>query len=106
MCLKTIKSLVEKMTLEDKIVFFRFLVGLVYGVAVYLASLLIHPARLTPYAWSTSVMVYYATVIYVALKYKPTSRFQLYLRGLATFYTTWILATIIVFEIVRFLGVP
>jgi len=97
--LKIVKTITEKMSLEDKIVFFRFLVGFIYGILVYIASLFTTPAKLTPIAWSISVMTYYITVIYVVIKYKPTSRFQIYLRGLGTFYATWILTVIILFEL-------
>lgn len=100
-----IRSISEKMSLEDKIVFFRFKVGLVYGVLVFISSLFIVPERLTPFAWSTSILAYYVTIIYIAIKYRPLSRFQLYLRGLATFYATWILTVIVLFELVKSLGV-
>jgi hypothetical protein len=103
--LRTIKAFMEKLSVEDRIVLFRFLVGVLYGLIVYLASLFTQPIKLTPIAWSASVMAYYTTVIYVAVKYKPTSKFQLYLRGLATFYATWILTVIILFELSKTLGV-
>jgi hypothetical protein len=103
--LKAIESFVGRLGLEDRIVFLRFLTGLVYGVAVFTASRFVHPVRLTPYAWSASVMVYYFTVLYVLAKYRPTSRFHLYLRGLATFYATWILTVIVLFELTKLIGV-
>lgn len=97
-------SISEKMTLEDKIVFFRFKAGLIYGIFVFISSLFITPQTLNPYAWATSILAYHATIIYVAVKYRPLTRFQLYLRGLATFYATWILTVIILFELVKLLG--
>ncbi|MCC6041050.1 MAG: hypothetical protein LM557_02610, partial [Desulfurococcaceae archaeon] len=60
--MRTIKAFMEKLSVEDRIVLFRFLVGVLYGLIVYLASLFTQPAQLTPIAWSASVMAYYATV--------------------------------------------
>lgn len=84
-----------KLTNEDKIVLFRFTIGVVYGVLVFVLSLFIDPLTLSPYIWGASVLVYYFTLIYVAYKYRPTSRFQLYIRGLATYYAAWLLVSIL-----------
>lgn len=89
---------------EDRIVLLRLLTGLAYGVVVFAATLFVNPVAASPYVWATSVLVYYATVIYVALKYRVSSRFQLYLRGLATFYAAWLLTAMILHDIFRVAG--
>lgn len=97
-------SMLEKLTLEDRVVLLRFLVGLAYGAAVAITSLMVSPLTLSPIAWGVSVLVYYVTTIHVATKYRPLSRFVLYLRGLATFYGTWILIAILIYEAAAHLG--
>lgn len=94
-----IKSKIKELSVEDKIVLCRFIAGLVYGLIIYILLYYFHPLYLNPYAWAFSVIAYYFTVLYVLFKYAPGSRFQLYLRGLATFYGTWILLVIILYEL-------
>lgn len=96
-------SVFRNLTVEDKIVLLRFVAGVVFGVAVFVVSLFVSPTALSPTAWATSVLVYYITIIYVVIKYRPTSKFQVYLRGLATFYGTWLLTAIILCEVVGYL---
>lgn len=93
------------LTIEDRIVLTRFIVGLVFGVSVFIASFFVNPLVLSIHAWTASVIVYYITVIYIALKYRPTSKFQLYLRGFGTFYATWLLTAILLNEAFLYLGV-
>lgn len=95
----------ENLTIEDRIVLHRLVVGIFFGAAVFAASFFVSPAVLSPLAWSTSVLVYYVTVIHVLVKYRPTSRFQIYIRGLATFYGAWLLTAIILYEVAGYLGV-
>jgi len=94
----------ERLAVEDKIVLLRFLVGLAYGVAVFTVSLLVSPTALSPAAWGTSVIVYYFTTVYVAIKFGVRSWFLVYLRGLATFYGTWMLTAILLYEAIGYLG--
>lgn len=85
--------------------FFRFIAGFLYGLAVFTASFFIDRRELSVYAWSMSILAYYLTVAYVILKYNPTSKFLVYLRGLGTFYATWLLTSIIFHEVVLHFGV-
>lgn len=96
---KIIRGRLNQLTVEDRIVLTRFIAGLVYGLGVYIASIFIHPLPLSSYSWGLSVLAYYFTVLYILVKYTPKSRFQLYLRGLATYYGTWILTAIILHEL-------
>ena len=93
-----------KLTLEDKIVLARFATGLIFGVAVFIASFFADPLNLSSIVWPLSVVVYYVTIAYVAIKLRPISRFQLYLRGLGTFYATWLLTAIILNELTKLAG--
>lgn len=97
-------SVYKNMTLEDKIVLHRLVVGVFFGAAVFVASFFVSPAALSPLAWSASVLVYYVTVIHVIVKYRPNSRFQIYIRGLATFYGAWLLTAMVLYEAAGYLG--
>jgi len=98
-------SVLKNLTIEDRIVLHRLVVGIIFGAAVFAASFFVPPLTLSPLAWSTSVLVYYVTVVHIVVKYKPTSRFQTYLRGLATFYGAWLLTAIVLYEVAGHLGV-
>lgn len=93
------------LTSEDKVVLIRFTAGFLYGLVVFIASLFMNPVDLSPIAWATSVVVYYFTTLYVSLKYKPSSKVIIYLRGLATFYGTWLLTSILLNEFSLIMGV-
>lgn len=97
--MKGLSKFIVGLSTEDRIVLVRGIIGLVYGIAVFLASRFADHATLSIYAWSVSVLVYYMTIGYVAIRYKPTSKFQLYIRGLGTFYATWLLTSIILHEL-------
>lgn len=97
-------KVLSNLVLEDRIVLLRFVVGVVFGLAVFIASYFVPPITLSQAAWSSSILVYYATVVYVELKYRPTSRFQKYIRGLATFYGAWLLVAILLYEAAGYLG--
>lgn len=93
-----------RLSTEDKIVLFRFAVGVFFGLVVLFLSLFLKPDVLTLIAFGTSVLVYFLTVLYVNMKYKPLSRFQIYLRGLATFYSAWLLTAILLHEVLKMAG--
>jgi hypothetical protein len=52
-----------------------------------------------------SIIVYYFTVLFVSALYNPKSKFQLYLRGLATYYGTWLLTAILLSDLLKSIGV-
>jgi hypothetical protein len=103
--LERLRKSLERASIEDKIVFFRFMVGLFYGIGVYASSLFINHLELSRYAWALSIIVYYFTVLFVSALYNPKSRFQLYLRGLATYYGTWLLTAILLSDLLKSIGV-
>ncbi|MEM3912692.1 MAG: hypothetical protein QXT75_02175 [Desulfurococcaceae archaeon] len=103
--INVLRKHVKNLTVEDKIVLLRFKIGLIYGFTIFIASFLVSPANLTPFAWATSIIVYYFTVLYVSLKYGLRSKFLIYLRGLATFYGTWLLVSILLNEFSLVIGV-
>lgn len=97
-------SVFKNLSIEDRIVLHRLVVGIFFGVAVFATSFFVSPITLSPLSWSTSVLVYYVTAIHVIAKYRPTSRFQIYIRGLATFYGAWLLTAIALYEVASYLG--
>lgn len=99
-----IREYIEKQSVENKIVIVRFSAGLALGIGVFVASIIVPPAFLSPFAWAASVFIYYLTGVYAAYKYGPLTRFQLYLRGLATFYGTWLITAILLYELTSYLG--
>ncbi|ADV64516.1 hypothetical protein [Desulfurococcus mucosus] len=87
------------MDIEDKIWLSRLVTGIVYGVVTYILVLLMGPVEASAITWGLSPMVYYATVMYVAVKYRPVKRMHLYLRGLLSFYTAWLSTVFILYDL-------
>ncbi|MEM4481781.1 MAG: hypothetical protein QXK88_00170 [Desulfurococcaceae archaeon] len=92
------------LSIEDRIVLFRLIVGVIFGLAVFILSFLVKPDTLSLGAFAGSILVYYLTTLYIVMKYRPSTRFQIYLRGLATFYSSWLLTAILLYELVGTLG--
>lgn len=93
----------KKLSIDDKIVFVRLVVGLLFGLVTFLISIFVPSITLSPFAWSSSIIIYYFTGLYLAVKYGPLTRFQLYIRGLGTFYGVWLTTSIVLYELMNML---
>ncbi|MEM1628114.1 MAG: hypothetical protein QXP02_03675 [Desulfurococcaceae archaeon] len=90
-----------QLDIEDRIILTRLLTGLIYGVSVFVLTYFLPPIIVSSIAWSGSILVYYATILYVLFRYRPTKRFHLYLRGLMTFYATWLITSYILYDVFK-----
>lgn len=103
--IKMLSKHIGNLSIEDRVVLIRFIVGFIYGFAIFTSSYVVNPANLTPFAWATSIIIYYFTALYVSLKYRLRSKFVIYIRGLATFYGTWLLTAILLHEFSVMMGI-
>ncbi|WP_448577705.1 hypothetical protein [Thermosphaera sp.] len=81
--------------MEDKIVLLRFVAGISYGFLIYLLGLLriVSLNNLNTFAWTGAAVLYAVTIFLTYRFFKPSKAFNLYLRGLLTFYTSWLLTS-------------
>ncbi|MEM4660686.1 MAG: hypothetical protein QXH84_04000 [Thermosphaera sp.] len=86
---------------EDKIVLMRLGFGLFYGTLIYLlGSLRLIPVKdLNMIAWTGAAVLYAVTIILVYKFVRPVKSFNLYLRGILTYYASWLLTSFILNEI-------
>ncbi|MEM2009855.1 MAG: hypothetical protein QXV51_03315 [Thermosphaera sp.] len=86
---------------EDKIVLMRLGFGLFYGTLIYLlGSLRLIPVKdLNMIAWTGAAVLYAVTIILVYKFVRPVKSFNLYLRGISTYYASWLLTSFILNEI-------
>jgi len=87
------------MNVEDRIWLTRLLTGVIYGFATYILVYFAGSFQASLITWSLSPIVYYITIIYVAVKYRPLKRMHLYLRGLLSFYTAWLATVFILYDV-------
>lgn len=85
---------------EDKIVLLRLGFGLFYGILIYLLGLFrLVPIRdLNMVAWTGAAALYALTIILVYKIIKPMRSFNLYLRGILTYYASWLLTIFVLNE--------
>jgi len=90
---------------EDKIVLLRLVSGISYGLLVYLLGLLriVSLRSLNMFAWTGAAFLYGVTIILTHRFYKPFKAFNLYLRGLLTYYASWLLTTYVLNELIPIL---
>lgn len=88
-----------ELTVEDKILITRALLGGAHGVVTALLSMLFDVEFANRLSWSLVPVIYYLSIIYVDAKYKPNSRYLTYLKGLLTFLASWIFTAVIVYEL-------
>ncbi len=88
--------------IDDKIILIRFIIGAVYGVVAYIMYRfnMILFVDLSATIWSLAGAVFLASVFYIRLKYRVDSLFKLFIRGLLTFYGTWIIVFLILYDLV------
>lgn len=90
-----------ELTVEDKILITRALLGGVHGVVTAVVSMLFDLEFANRLSWSLAPVVYYFSIIYVDAKYKPNSRYLTYLKGLLTFLASWIAIAVMIYELGR-----
>lgn len=89
------------MDVDDKIWASRLAAGVAYGVVVFILLYFMDPIRATAVAWSFSPMVYYATIVYVYLKYRPARKWHLYVTGLLEFYASWLATVFVLYDLLK-----
>ncbi len=96
-----LKSLWEKAGVEDRIVLLRFMMGLIYGLVAYILYRLnlsiIYDTTTT--IWFFAAIIYSASIYIVERKLGGQGLFMLLLRGLLTFYTTWIIIVFVLYDL-------
>ncbi|MCD6301440.1 MAG: hypothetical protein J7L82_05150, partial [Staphylothermus sp.] len=61
-------------------------------------NLVLFGDELSATIWSLAGAVFLATVFYIKIKYRINSLFKLFIRGLLTFYGTWIIIFLILYD--------
>ncbi len=100
--LNYLKRKLSEMDIEDYIVLIRFIAGLLYGFVAYVIYR-VNLALMFDVAftiWFLAGVVYAATVFYVETKFGYRGFFMTLLRGLMTFYLTWILVVLILYDVI------
>lgn len=87
--------------LDDNIVLVRFLAGVIYGFIAYIIYrvnfYIIADAAST--IWLLASFLYVCTIYYVYIKFNVQSLFKLLIRGLLTFYGSWILVFLVLYDL-------
>ena len=96
-----IRSFWKKASIEDRIVITRFIMGLIYGFIAYivyrLGITIVYDVTTT--IWILAAIVYSISIYYVGKKFNAEGLFLLLLRGLLTFYITWIALVLILYDL-------
>ncbi len=91
----------ERASLEDRIVFVRFITGVVYGFIAYLlykiSFTLFFDTSTT--IWFIAGVAYIITMIFVEKKFKAHGWFLVLIRGLLTYYLTWIIVILVLHDL-------
>ena len=95
------RSFWKKASIEDKIVITRFIMGLVYGFIAYiiyrLGITIVYDVTTT--IWILAAIIYSISIYYVGKKFNAEGLFLLLLRGLLTFYITWVALILILYDL-------
>jgi len=96
-----IREFISRMSIEDKVVFTRLLAGIIYGFIAYimyrLGFILLYDNSTT--IWFIAGAVYIATMVYVDKRFGVRTWFLLLLRGLLTYYLSWITVLLILYDL-------
>lgn len=88
-------------SIDDKIVFIRAILGIVFGFIAYLLyrlnAVLFMDVSAT--IWIFAGILFIASVFYVQKKYMVERMFLLFLRGILTYYTIWIAEFLILYDL-------
>ncbi len=88
-------------SIDDKIVFTRAILGIVFGFIAYLLYRLnvVLFMDVSATIWIFAGILYIASVFYVQKKYMVKRMFLLFLRGILTYYTIWIAEFLILYDL-------
>jgi len=96
-----LRSFWKRASIEDRIVIARFIMGLIYGFIAYtvyrLGLTIVYDVTTT--IWILAAIVYSISIYYVGKKFNAEGLFLLLLRGLLTFYITWIALVLILYDL-------
>ncbi|MCS7128858.1 MAG: hypothetical protein RMI83_06310 [Desulfurococcaceae archaeon] len=107
------RELFSKLSIEDKVVLMRFTLAVVIGVASYLLYLLNPSIELSldsvkfsmdssTISWLMSAVAYVLSIP-IALRIGAKGLFQTIIRGLLTYYTTWLIIFIVIYDLLKML---
>lgn len=104
--LEMLRQLLERVKkgidVEDKVVGIRFLLGLIYGCIAYS----IYRFGAVPHydvswlVWSLSIFVYILSIYIVYIVVKVKTFFLLFIRGIFTFFLSWIITAFVLFDLI------
>ncbi len=88
--------------IDDKIILVRGIAGIIYGFIAYIfyrfgLTLPFMDNSLT--IWFIAGIVYVGSAYYIQRKYGVNALFQLFVRGILTFYGSWILCMLILYDL-------
>ncbi len=88
-------------SIDDRIVKLRAILGFVYGILAYMIYKLnlVVLFDVSGTIWLFAGILYVASGFYVQAKYGASGVFQVFIRGLVTFYTIWIIIFLILYDL-------
>lgn len=92
------------LTTEDHIVLIRLLFGSIYGFVAYLIYRLrvsIPFVKTDLLIWILAALVYVITAYYVKRTTGSSSLLHLYIRGFATFYGSWLIIFLVMYDLLH-----
>ncbi|MEM0356018.1 MAG: hypothetical protein QXT88_04165 [Desulfurococcaceae archaeon] len=90
------------LTIEDHVVLIRLLFGSIFGFVAYLIyrfRISIFIVKTDLLIWILAAAIYVFTAYYVKKITGSTSLLYLYVRGLATFYGSWIIVFLVMYDL-------
>lgn len=105
------RKLFSKLSIEDKVVLMRFTLALVVGALSYLVYLLNLSLELSldsvklsmnssTISWLMSAAAYISSIP-IALRIGAKGLFQTIIRGVLTYYTTWLIVFIVLYDLLK-----
>jgi len=96
------KRLVGELSIEDKILIFRTIIGVVIGILCFIIDLCFIPLTnsLTSsiYAWIIVLLAYLATVPLVYIIFKARSYWLLFGKGVLMYFLAWFISWITIYD--------
>lgn len=88
-------------SIDDKIVFIRAVLGIVFGFIAYLLYRLdlVLFMDVSATIWISAGVLFIASIFYVQRKYMVERMFLLFLRGILTYYTIWITEFLVLYDL-------
>jgi hypothetical protein len=87
--------------LDDEIVKFRALLGVIFGFLAYIVyrAGLVLLIDVSATIWFIAGVVYVASGFYVQAKYRLTGIFHVFIRGIVTYYALWIIVFLVLYDL-------